>query len=763
MQDAAAIAAAQALAEEEELQTALAISLTEAEQGGFAGAVSSAAPAVSATESVAEPARAVSSVSQATDALKSAMEELNRIVCNCAEAGSPFLDPDFAPGPQVLYANGKSRRQDSQGLAIVQHFTRHGEEIRWRRPGEILQRPDDLKMEFASMEEMYATMHQFARMVEWRVFQSVPHPEDISQGGLGNCWFCGSLAAVTERPSLVKWLFVDDFSRNGDLNPTGVYVVRLNDGGEWKYIILDDLLPCDKLNMLAFSGARHNQLWVPLVEKAYAKLRGNYEAIEGGNPAEGLRLLTGWPSIVQNLQVRQSDNSGRSHADSLEASSRLHGVCDFAGEDLLWVRLVSAHTAGLIMCGSCGHVDGISPEHYRSVGLSPSHCYSIVQVASAKDGNVRLLQLRNPWGTGRKWTGSFSDNDKENWTDELKRELSVVDLGNEGIFWMQLEDVRRYFTSVTICPFREGWAEARRTAVFPARVVDGQQPAFVINVEGVTESLISLMQHEERASPMMMTADLGLVLFRLPDHPSSDEYVSQLPVLDATPRRVHDTLVCDMFLGKQGQRTRVLAVPLSFNHRSAEFGFGVEKRFTFATFSSVPLEIQEVAVPPETVRNALVEHIRMNGSSSGHAGALRVRKAEDAGLAVLVENPTPHQIIFETRLSEVFNMCISRSVETGSGAEMETVDCVPPMHGMIIFVAAALPNGHRWRYSQHCNSTMGDQTLHVPALAAPKDALHTPFRLGAGQRSTSRPLGLQGAAMMLGPRGHHEHERCPQQ
>jgi len=98
------------------------------------------------------------------------------------------------------------------------------------------------------------------------------------------------------------------------------------------------------------------------------------------------------------------------------------------------------------MCGSCGHVDGISPEHYRSVGLSPSHCYSIVQVASAKDGNVRLLQLRNPWGTGRKWTGSFSDNDKENWTDELKRELSVVDLGNEGIFWMQLEYVRRYFT-----------------------------------------------------------------------------------------------------------------------------------------------------------------------------------------------------------------------------------------------------------------------------------------------------------------------------
>lgn len=46
----------------------------------------------------------------------------------------------------------------------------------------------------------------------------------------------------------------------------------------------------------AFSKADQKQLWVPLVEKAYAKAHGGYNAISGGWICEGLFDLTAAPT-----------------------------------------------------------------------------------------------------------------------------------------------------------------------------------------------------------------------------------------------------------------------------------------------------------------------------------------------------------------------------------------------------------------------------------------------------------------------------------
>ncbi len=50
-----------------------------------------------------------------------------------------------------------------------------------------------------------------------------------------------------------------------------------------------------------FSKAHCNELWVLILEKAYAKLHGNYFMLRGGFANEALQDLTGCPTAYYDF------------------------------------------------------------------------------------------------------------------------------------------------------------------------------------------------------------------------------------------------------------------------------------------------------------------------------------------------------------------------------------------------------------------------------------------------------------------------------
>jgi hypothetical protein len=83
----------------------------------------------------------------------------------------------------------------------------------------------------------------------------------------------------------------------------GKYSFRFFIDGSWKAIDIDDFLPCHRRktppaennphSLIYAKSSKPNILWVPFIEKAYAKGYGSYSAINGGHIREALLDLTG--------------------------------------------------------------------------------------------------------------------------------------------------------------------------------------------------------------------------------------------------------------------------------------------------------------------------------------------------------------------------------------------------------------------------------------------------------------------------------------
>ncbi|KFB50192.1 AGAP012069-PA-like protein [Anopheles sinensis] len=116
---------------------------------------------------------------------------------------------------------------------------------------------------------------------------------DVRQGKLGDCWFLASCASLATVPELFVQVVPEENVEFDDDDYDGMFHFRFWQYGEWVTVVVDDRLPVnEKGNLLYGKTSTENEFWFALLEKAYAKLHGSYEALVGGLGEDAMVDLT---------------------------------------------------------------------------------------------------------------------------------------------------------------------------------------------------------------------------------------------------------------------------------------------------------------------------------------------------------------------------------------------------------------------------------------------------------------------------------------
>ena len=98
-------------------------------------------------------------------------------------------------------------------------------------------------------------------------------------------------AALADRGDYITKLF-----EQKQYNEEGIFTINAHVKGRPEEITIDDLFPAYSHRPAFAKPSTDNGWWLPLLEKAFAKVNVNYEMISTGTHAEAARFLTGAPA-----------------------------------------------------------------------------------------------------------------------------------------------------------------------------------------------------------------------------------------------------------------------------------------------------------------------------------------------------------------------------------------------------------------------------------------------------------------------------------
>ncbi|XP_035242479.1 calpain-9 isoform X1 [Anguilla anguilla] len=250
---------------------------------------------------------------------------------------------------------------------------------------------------------------------------------DVCQGDLNDCWFLSAVASLSLHRHLLERVIPKGQSFQEGY--TGCFVFRFWQYGEWQEVKIDDFLPTRNGQLVFLRCSRKDEFWSPLLEKAYAKLKGGYGALDMGLPHEAMLDMTGGVTQAMSIMMLPMD------------------LVSFL-QPLL-------RKGTLINCASFKGPFGQKNEF----GIIFRHAYSLtgVEKVRTKFGHVDLVRVHNPWGMGE-WLGPWSDINGPEWrvvSEEEQRRLSRVSR-DDGEFWMSVPDFRQHFDSMELCHLHDG-------------------------------------------------------------------------------------------------------------------------------------------------------------------------------------------------------------------------------------------------------------------------------------------------------------------
>ncbi|KAL0955338.1 hypothetical protein HGRIS_004221 [Hohenbuehelia grisea] len=271
-----------------------------------------------------------------------------------------------------------------------------------------------------------------------QLFNGRASSNDIIQGSIGNCWLLSALAVMATFNGLIE-----NFCVAHD-REVGVYGFVFFRDFTWVTVVVDDLLYMSipkfeelssqekqlyhgdkqRYNNQARKGpdclsfarsATENVTWVSLIEKAYAKLHGDYLSLDGGYPSEAIEDFTGGISL--DILTKDIINPDK-----------------FWNEELLKATKDRLFSCSFNSLNTSRNGDLEATVH----GLIGGHAYSILRAIECR--GKRFLVIRNPYGEDA-WTGPWSDGSRE-WSSEWLKILPCLEhtFGNDGQFVMEYDD-----------------------------------------------------------------------------------------------------------------------------------------------------------------------------------------------------------------------------------------------------------------------------------------------------------------------------------
>ena len=323
---------------------------------------------------------------------------------------------------------------------------------------------------------------------------------DVIQGCLGDCWFISALSVIATKDYLLRGEFSDDILSDKKIDPEenvmlstgiyppifhsfrkkGIFCFRFFKNFKWRYVLVDNRLPClrvynNQTPTLLYGQCRaRNEFWVPLIEKAYAKLHGSYSSLVSGFIDDGLVDLTGLTS--KKMIIESAKLNTKQKVDELWDILLSNSTLTFKGDNQKTSegKKISAkfYKRNKTMMGCSVEAKGNTVEmevviNNRHTGVLAGHAYSILDVfeipkpRGKKRKTSRLLRIRNPWGR-KEWNGKWSDDSVETkqnkerieqkLNEKYKETKEKITLSQEdGTFLMCFSDFRQIFNKLYIC------------------------------------------------------------------------------------------------------------------------------------------------------------------------------------------------------------------------------------------------------------------------------------------------------------------------